>query len=101
MSVLPPVIYQLGIGGISGFIIGYAAKKLSKLILILFGVFVAFLLYLSSKGIISVNYEELWKTIYNMLSYLGQTAQWFISFLSFLPFMGSFVVGLTLGFKAG
>ena len=56
MSVLPPVIYQLGIGGISGFIIGYAAKKLSKLILILFGIFVAFLLYLSSKGIISVNY---------------------------------------------
>jgi uncharacterized membrane protein (Fun14 family) len=33
-EVISPLVFQLGLGGIGGFVVGYALKKLSKLILI-------------------------------------------------------------------
>ncbi|MGC9346046.1 MAG: FUN14 domain-containing protein [Candidatus Bathyarchaeales archaeon] len=100
-AVLPPLVYQLGIGGIGGFIAGYAVKKISKLILVLMGLFVIFLLYLGTSGIISINYEELWKALANTLTFASQIAEWLISLISLLPFMGSFLAGFMFGFKRG
>jgi len=100
-AVLPSVVYQLGIGGIGGFIAGYAVKKISKLIVVLTGLFIIFLLYLGTSGIISINYEELWGSLNDLLSFAGQAATWLISLISLLPFMGSFIAGFVLGFKLG
>jgi ABC-type dipeptide/oligopeptide/nickel transport system permease subunit len=36
-AALPSVVYQLGVGGIGGFIVGYTIKKISKLIVVLIG----------------------------------------------------------------
>ncbi|MDI6847347.1 MAG: FUN14 domain-containing protein [Candidatus Bathyarchaeia archaeon] len=100
-AVLPSVVYQLGVGGIGGFIVGYAMKKISKLIVVLIGLFITFLLYLGTRGIISINYAELWKALEGLLSFAGQAATWLIGFISLLPFMGSFIAGFVLGFKLG
>ncbi|MBE0519423.1 hypothetical protein IBX35_00060 [Candidatus Bathyarchaeota archaeon] len=100
-AVLPSVVYQLGVGGIGGFIVGYAMKKISKLIVVLIGLFITFLLYLGTRGIISINYGELWGALDDLLGFASQAATWLISFISLLPFMGSFLAGFLLGFKLG
>ncbi|RLI42209.1 hypothetical protein DRO59_04865 [Candidatus Bathyarchaeota archaeon] len=100
-SVFPSVAYQLGIGGVGGFVLGYIIKKVSKLIAVLLGLFILFLLYLGVKGVISINYDALWKAMTDLLGFAGQAADWLIGFASLLPFMGSFIAGFLLGFKAG
>jgi len=100
-EIISPLAYQLGLGGIGGFIVGFAVKKLSKLIAIVIGLFIIALIYLSTQGIISINYERLFDSLKNALGLAGQAAEWFISVISLLPFMGSFVVGFLLGFKLG
>ena len=100
-AVLPSVVYQLGVGGIGGSIVGYAIKKISKLIIVLIGLFILFLLYLGTSGIISINYEELWNSLASLLGSAVQAAAWLVGLMSLLPFMGSFLAGFFLGFKLG
>jgi len=100
-AVLPSVVYQLGVGGIGGFIVGYAIKKISKLIIVLMGLLIIFLLYLGTSGIISINYEELWNALSSLLGRASQAAGWLVGLISLLPFMGSFLAGFLLGFKLG
>jgi uncharacterized membrane protein (Fun14 family) len=100
-EVLSPIIYQLGIGGIGGFIVGYALKKISKLLLILIGIFIVALIYLGTAGIISINYEALFKAISNLLGAAGTASTWLIHAVALIPFAGSFIVGFLIGFKLG
>ena len=102
MSGLPSVVgYQLGIGGIGGFIVGYALKKIAKLIIILLGLVILFFLYLTTRAIISINYAELGTAVGELLGFASQAAAWAVGVVSLLPFMGSFVGGFLLGFKIG
>jgi uncharacterized membrane protein (Fun14 family) len=100
-EVLPPIVFQMGAGGIGGFIVGFALKKLSKLIAIVIGLFLIVLIYLGTQGIISINYNALWGALSGSFGWLGSTFSWLISVISLLPFAGSFVVGFLLGFKMG
>lgn len=100
-SLLPPLVYQLGIGGVGGFLAGYAIKKISKLIVVLIGLLVIFLLYLGTQGIISINYEALWNAVAGLLEFAGEAATWLIGLISLLPALGSFAAGFLLGFKLG
>ena len=100
-AILPSVVYQLGVGGIGGFIVGYAIKKISKLIVVLMGLFIIFLLYLGTSGIIIINYQQLWNALTSLLGPASQAAAWLVGFISLLPFMGSFLTGFLLGFKLG
>jgi len=100
-EIISPLAYQVGIGGIGGFVVGFAIKKLSKLIVILIGLFIIVLLYLGTQGIISINYEGLWNALAGLLGFAGEAAGWLIGLISLLPFMGSFIVGFLLGFKLG
>lgn len=100
-EILSPLGFQLGVGGIGGFIVGYAIKKISKLIIIVMGLFLIALLYLGTQSIISINYGALWKAIEGSLGLAGEAASWIIGLISILPFAGSFLVGFLLGFKLG
>jgi uncharacterized membrane protein (Fun14 family) len=100
-ELISPLIYQLGLGGIGGFIVGFTIKKISKLILFLIGLFLILLLYLGTSGIISINYESLFNALAGFLSFAGQAASWLVGLISLLPFVGSFFVGFLLGFKIG
>ena len=48
-DILPPIVYELGLGGFLGFIVGFSVKKLGKLILVLAGLFVTVLVYLRAR----------------------------------------------------
>jgi uncharacterized membrane protein (Fun14 family) len=100
-EIISPLVYQLGIGGVGGFIIGFVIKKISKLIIILIGLFLIALLYLSTKGVISINYGSLFEALQGAFSFAGQAASWLAGLVSILPFAGSFAVGFLLGFKLG
>ncbi|MEM2117898.1 MAG: FUN14 domain-containing protein [Candidatus Bathyarchaeia archaeon] len=100
-ELVTPLVYQLGIGAVGGFICGYAIKKISKLIVILIGVFLIALVYLSTQGIININYSALWDAVAGWLGGAQQAASWLVGILSILPFIGSFAVGFLLGFKLG
>jgi uncharacterized membrane protein (Fun14 family) len=101
MSVLPQLGFQLGAGGIGGFIVGYAVKKISKLIALVIGLFLIALIYLGTQGIISINYGALWEWVSSSFGLANSAFSWLVGVISLLPFAGSFVVGFLLGFKMG
>jgi len=100
-EILSPLAYQLGIGGIGGFIVGFALKKLSKLVAIIIGLFILALVYLSTQEIISINYGGLWNAVKGLVGSAEEAFFWLVGFLSVLPFLGSFIVGFIIGFKIG
>jgi uncharacterized membrane protein (Fun14 family) len=66
-EVMPPLVYQLGLGGVDGFIVDFALKKLTKLLRVIMGLFVLARLYLGVNGVINVYYGALWNTIADRL----------------------------------
>jgi uncharacterized membrane protein (Fun14 family) len=100
-EIVSPLVYQFGIGGIGGFIAGYAIKKISKLIVVLIGLFAIALIYLSTQGIININYQALWNAAKGLVGGGEQAASWLVGVISVLPFVGSFAVGFLIGFKLG
>jgi len=100
-ELIPPVVYQLGVGAICGFIIGFAIKKAMKLLMIIAGFFLLILVYLGYSGVITINFEKLLQAVGNLLSWGQQAADWLTIIISTLPLTGSFILGLILGFKAG
>lgn len=101
MSIVTPIVFQLGFGGIAGFIVGYAFKKLTKLLAIIAALFFIALMYLAYAGIISINFGALVNSIGGLLGVAGQATNWIAPIIGILPFAGSFIAGLFLGFKMG
>lgn len=100
-EVLTPIVYQLGLGGIGGFIAGYALKKLMKIVAVIIGLAVVALIYLGSQGILLINYGALGNAVSNALGGAEGATQWLAHIIAHLPFAGTFALGLFLGFKMG
>jgi uncharacterized membrane protein (Fun14 family) len=100
-DVVSPLVFQLGVGGAGGFVVGFALKKLSKLVLFFIGLFVLALIYLSTRGIVKVNYNALWTALARLLGLAGSAFSWLIGVISVLPFAGSFIAGFLIGLKLG
>ena len=100
-EVLPSLGFQLGAGALGGFLVGFAIKKISKLIAVIVGLFLLLLIYLSTQGILNINYDALWNAVNNSFSWLGSAFSWLVGVISLLPFAGSFIVGFLLGLKLG
>ncbi len=100
-EIATPLVFQLGTGAVGGFVVGYAIKKVTKLIVILIGIFLLALIYLSSLGILEVNYGKLFVAVEGWLGGAGQAVGWLTPIIAHLPFAGSFLVGVFLGFKMG
>jgi uncharacterized membrane protein (Fun14 family) len=100
-EIVSPLVFQLGIGGVGGFIVGFALKKLSKLVLFLTGLFILALIYLSTQGIINVNYASLFSALSGLIGSAGSAFSWLVGVISLLPFAGSFIVGFLIGLKIG
>ncbi len=97
-ETLAPIVYQLGLGGTSGFIVGYAIKKMLKLVAVIAGIFFLILMYLGNTGIINVNYDKLTQGLEGAV--FG-ASQLLVSIIANLPIAGSFLVGAGLGLKKG
>lgn len=100
-SYLTPLVTQLGVGGIIGLCIGYALKKIAKVVAAIIGLFALGLIYLESQGMISVDWlgVEAWGN--TALSSLGQAEGVLGVILSNLPFAGGAIVGFGIGLKMG
>lgn len=100
-EIISPVVFQLGVGGVGGFVVGFALKKLSKLILVLIGVFVIALIYLATQGVINIDYAALWSALERLIGLAGSAFSWIVGVISLLPFAASFIAGFLLGLKLG
>ena len=100
-SVATPLIYQLGVGAVLGFLVGYAAKKALKILAVLLGLIAALLIYLGHIGVLSVNYDLLYEYLNDMFQGFGEISKVLVFLSGTLPFAGSFVLGAVIGFKKG
>ena len=92
------ILFSLSIGGVGGFFIGYATKKIIKILMVLLGLYALSLFYLMHVEVIKLNSEKLLET---MSSLVAQIVGFFSSTLTYLPLSGSFAAGFTLGIVKG
>jgi len=92
---------QLAIGGLAGFLIGFALKKITEIAFVLAGIFFITLAYLEYNQFIIVNYEQFELAINGLLQKTGANFS-LPSFLAMnLPLLASFGAALAFGFKKG
>jgi len=100
-DILTPLVSELGIGGVGGFVVGYAVKKLARIVALVLGVGFVALQYLAYKGFILINYSAMKEW---MVSLTGQTTQLqslVADLIIHIPFGASFGLGFYLGLKKG
>ncbi len=97
-ELLASIVYVLIIGGVAGYFVGYLVKRISGMAVTI-GVFAFFLLYMAYAKVIDLNLDEIVSTVTRFADILGPLG--FAALASSGPFVGSFVVGLILGFRRG
>lgn len=95
---------ELGFGGVAGAIVGYAAKKLTKLAALMVG-----LLFIVIQGLVYLKFVSVdWNAVQHSAEHVWKDTQgvtlaeraWDVISAN-LPFGGGFVAGFALGFKVG
>lgn len=96
---------ELGTGAVIGGIIGFAAKKIAKLVAVIVGLELALFKFLETRGILEVNWDAISGVAKNTTSTAGAAAGqppgWIMSLLSALPVSAGFTGGFLVGFKQG
>jgi len=100
-DLLTPIIGEVGIGGVGGFVVGYALKKLAKLVVLILGMGFVLLEYLAYLGIISINFTALQNWAEGLIAPAGALGGFLVQFLANLPFGASFGLGFYVGLKKG
>src|SRR6266487_5019630 len=72
-SNIVPLVSTIGFGGIAGFLVGFALKRIMKILAVIAGVFFAALLYLESQHIVNVNWDKLQTISNSVLSTITAT----------------------------
>ena len=90
---------QTGGGGIAGFALGYAAKKIVKFVLLVGGVTVGILAYLDHQGIVPVPWDLITAVSISPGEAASQAQALLDAFVGVVPLGGGFAVGTALGFK--
>ena len=55
-EIIAPIGFEIGLGTVGGFVVGFGLKKVAKIFLIVIGIFIALLLYLGASDIISISF---------------------------------------------
>ncbi len=94
---------EFGSGAVIGGIIGFAAKKIAKLIAVLVGIELALFKFLESRGIISVKWDRLTAGLVEASqdAATGAPPSWISTILSTLSISAGFTGGFMVGFKKG
>jgi uncharacterized membrane protein (Fun14 family) len=95
---------ELGGSAVIGGVIGFAAKKVAKLIAVIIGLELALFKFLETRGILEVNWSAISGTAGNATDAAtgaagSQPPSWVMSLLSTLPVGAGFTGGFLLGFK--
>ncbi len=94
------MLMTLGGGGLAGWAVGFTLKKVAKLAALVLGIGFMSMQYLAYNSYITIDWERIKTTVPD--DKLEQSANGLVSVLTYnLPFAGSFVVGLWLGFRKG
>ena len=93
-----PILFQMCIGGIGGFLIGYAIRKFFKIALIL-GAIVFSLIFLAYTNVINVDYGGLSEMVSSFVNAVNPALNLFTPLLAHIPFIVSLILGLILGLK--
>ena len=88
-------------GGIAGFALGYAAKKIVKFVFIVGGVALGVLAYLDHQGIIPVPWEYMTAISISPGEAATQAQALLDAMVGVVPLGGGFAIGTTIGFKRG
>ena len=92
------MVSDVGVGGIVGFVTGYALKKLMKLAMAIIGAYVLSLFYLQQKGVITISTDKLFNLTGNLTQQVISLGQ---KVMGILPGTSAFVAGFYIGFKKG
>ena len=92
------ILFPLSTGGAGGFLIGYATKKIVKILMIFLGLCSLSLFYLVHIGMIDINSDKIAEATSSLLA---QTAGFLSTTIAYLPFSGSFATGFALGIMKG
>jgi uncharacterized membrane protein (Fun14 family) len=95
-DLIPPIMFMLIIGGISGYFAGHLIKKVSGMALTIV-VFAFIVIVLAYTGNLDLNFEAITSNISNFLGIIAPLG--IVALLSSVPFVASFVAGLFLGFR--
>ncbi len=101
VEVLTPLLTQLGVGGVAGLCVGFALKKIGKLVAVLIGIAFLGLEFLAWKGIININYDALTAWANELFAQVGVLEGVLSAIIANLPFATSFLVGFAIGLKMG
>ena len=96
---------EFGGGAVIGGVIGFAAKKIAKLLAVIVGLELALFKFLETRGILEVNWQAIGGAAQNTTNSAGSAASqppgWIVSLLSALPVSAGFTGGFFVGFKQG
>lgn len=92
---ISPIVGDLAMGGFAGFSVGYFTKKFFKVVAAITGGYLASLIYLSSRGYLTVNWDKITESTDGILSKI-----WGLNVS--VGVMGAGAVGgFLLGWKSG
>jgi uncharacterized membrane protein (Fun14 family) len=95
---------QLGFGGVAGMMVGYASKKVTKLVALALG-----LLFITVQGLVYLKFVSVdWNAVQQTAAHVWRDAQgvtladrvWDVLSAN-LPFGGGFAAGFAIGFRIG
>jgi len=101
LELITPLATQLGIGGVAGFCVGYAMKKVAKLAAIILGIIFIGLQFLAYNGIIAIDYTALKSWASSLIGEAGEAQGFIIDIFANLPFGTGLAGGILLGLKKG
>ena len=94
---------EFGGSAVIGGIIGFAAKKIAKIIAVIIGVQLALFKFLESRGILTVDWERLSGGLIEVgeAATASEPPSWMTTFLSTLSVSAGFTGGFLVGFRRG
>ncbi len=104
LDTIAPYLGQISFGGLAGFAVGYALKKIGRTALVIFGLLFIALQVLAFMGFVEVHWLRIEQAASPALRREGLEGAWkaLLGVLAHnIPFAGAFVPGLLLGLRAG
>jgi uncharacterized membrane protein (Fun14 family) len=98
IGIITDLFVFLGFGGIGGFFIGFAIKKIVKILAVLIGLYLLSLFYLVNIEVIKINPAKLLET---SSSFITQIFNFLLTTTPYLAISSSFTLGFMLGIIKG
>ena len=95
-NLIPPIIFMLIIGAVSGYFAGHFFKSLSGKSLT-FGLIAFFVIILAYTGNLDLNFDGIVSNLSNVIGAIAPLG--IVALISSVPFVGSFIAGLFVGFR--